>query len=275
MWDAGAVLQKRAVDGLPGPRMRVRQLLGSPGWMTGLVVTGAGWGLYVFGLQAVGVAAARTVTGGSYVLLAIFSVVFVGTRLRPAEWAAVIIVTAGVAILGSTEPGSPASPPVIQPTRVITGLSIVIAACAALLAFTLSGSRARRILPSFAAFAGLSGLLSSVGDLMVRILMTGPAPVAFAACAAGLVAFYLAGFSMLSRAYRTGTVVAGVVLSDFAARLGALLIGALALGERIAAFGGPGLERAAGFLLVLSGSVLLGRFGADARARASAETANA
>jgi drug/metabolite transporter (DMT)-like permease len=252
LWDLGAVLQKQAVDRLPGTSLDVGSLLGSPRWLAGLGVTAAGWGLFVFGLQAVGVGAARAVTGGSYVVLALFSILFLRSRLSFGEWAAVIVVTVGILALGATEPaaagpvGAPALP------RLLLAVGCVAAAAAALLLL--------RRWP-LAAFAASAGLLSSVGDLMVKLVTRGPGLPVLAGAAAALVAFYLAGFYLLSRAYKAGTMVAAVVISDFTARLGAVVLGAAVLGEPVAEAGPAGALRAAAFFLVLGGSVLLGRFG--------------
>jgi drug/metabolite transporter (DMT)-like permease len=255
LWDAGAVLQKESVDRVPGKALGVRSLLSSPRWMAGLAVTAAGWGLYVFGLQVVGVSAARTITGGSYVVLALFSILFLRVRLSLTEWAAVVTVTVGILLLGRTEPTQGDVLPPDAALRILAGIAVIAAVCAALLAF-----RKGRL--ALVVFAALSGLLSSVGDVMVKVLTMGPAPAVFAGCAALLIGFYLAGFYTLSLAYKAGTMVAAVVLSDFAARIGALLFGGLALGEPVAGMGTTALVRLGGFLLVLGGSLLLGRFGA-------------
>jgi drug/metabolite transporter (DMT)-like permease len=172
LWDAGAVLQKGAVDLVPGRGLGVRSLLSSPRWMAGLAVTAAGWGLYVFGLQDVGVSAARTITGGSYVVLALFSIVFLRARLSLPEWAAVGLVTAGILFLGWTEPVQHEVLPPDAAVRILCGIAAIVAAC------------------------------------------------------------------------------------------GALLLGGLALGEPVAGAGSAALVRLGGFLLVLVGSLLLGRFGA-------------
>jgi hypothetical protein len=65
---------------------------------------------------------------------------------------------------------------------------------------------------------------------------------------------------MLSRAYQSGGVVGGMVISDFSARIGAIFLGAMALAEPLGIAGGAGLLKAAGLLVVLIGSLLLGRF---------------
>ncbi|HTP57674.1 MAG TPA: hypothetical protein VMM82_02085, partial [Spirochaetia bacterium] len=117
-------------------------------------------------------------------------------------------------------------------------------------------------------FAALSGLLGSVGDLLTKVFLAfvqqgNPVPaVLVVLSAAGFIAFYVTGFYMLSRAYQVGTVVGGVVVSDFFGRVGALFLGALVLAEPIGGPGRGGLQRVLGFLLVLMGSLFLGRFAA-------------
>jgi len=273
LWDVGAVLQKKAVNRMPGGRLPVLALLGSGEWMLGLLVTALGWGMFVFGLDRVPISAARTITAGSYVVLAVFSTVFLQTPLSLAEWAALVCVTAGIVFLGLQE--GPSAAPVIPPAGgVVLGVAIIsVLSVPVFLAPRLLKSSQRAVVSLFA-FAALSGILGSVGDLLTKIflaLLQGelPAPVPLLVLtAAGFITFYLTGFYMLSRAYQTGTVVAGVVVSDFFGRVGALFLGSLALSEPIGTPGHGGLQRAIGFLLVLGGSLFLGRFAAAAEAKA-------
>ena len=274
LWDAAAVLQKKAVGRLPPSRPRLAALFTSAGWMGGLLLSFAGWGLYVFGLDRVPVSAARTITGGSYVVLALFSMVFLRTPLRGQEWAAVGLVSAGILILGFIEPaaaGASTAWHAVSPQRALIGIgAIVVVSTCVYLARRALGKKPRRLLSPLMMFAAVSGLLTSVGDLMAKVLLffsqapagRSPGLPAIGACAAGLIAFYFTGFYMLSRAYQVGTVVGGVVISDFFVRVGAIFLGAIVLSESLGTTGTMGALRAAGFLLVLGGSLLLGRFGA-------------
>ena len=89
------------------------------------------------------------------------------------------------------------------------------------------------------------------------MLRTPALPWLIAGSAAALILFYFAGIYTLARAYQEGTMLGGVVVSDFFARIGAIFLGAVAFAEPIAGRGTAGLARAAGFL---GGSLLLGRF---------------
>jgi uncharacterized membrane protein len=273
LWNVGAVLQKKAVDRLPSGRPRASALIGSAPWMAGLVVTGLGWGAYVFGLDRVPLSTARTITGGSYVVLALFSLIFLRTPLRLTEWIAVAVVTAGVIMLGVSEPASVAVmasiTSALSAARIALGIAFVTACC--LLAFfigQLLEKRSRFLNWRLVVFAALSGLLSSIGDLCVKVLLVAghgslsmlSTLVVIAAAAAGLVAFYLPGFYMLSRAYQAGSMVSSVVISDFFARVGAIFLGAVALSDLLLSPVGFGAPRIVGLALVLGGSLLLGRF---------------
>ncbi len=266
LWDLGAILQKSAVRRLPAGRLAVMSLLGSPGWMLGLLVTALGWGMFVFGLDRVPMSTARTITAGSYVALGVFSYVFLRTPLSVVEWIALAGVTAGIVLLGLHENAGPVA---VSPGRVLVGVAcMTVLSLLIFLTPRFFRDTPRAALVSFFAFTALSGLLGSVGDLLTKVLLllvqTTPLPaVLLSLSAAGLIAFYLAGFYMLSHAYQVGSVVGGVVVSDFFGRVGALFLGWLSLSESLGGRGPGGPERALGFLLVLGGSLLLGRFGAS------------
>jgi hypothetical protein len=204
-------------------------------------------------------------------VLALFSLFLLRTPLRLSEWAAVVLVSAGVIMLGVSEPGSTATAESLASTQSLTRIAIGIAGVAIFCIATffvgrVAQRRSRFMNWRLVVFAALSGLLSSIGDLCIKVLLSvlgDPAsstPWLIAASAAGLIAFYLAGFYMLSRAYQAGSMVAGVIISDFFARIGAIFLGAVALVDAIFSPGPQGALRMIGLAIVLGGSLLLGRF---------------
>jgi len=265
LWDAGAILQKQAIEKLGSARLRVIGLVGSARWMLGLAANAVGWGLFVLGLNSVPVSVARTVTGGSYVILALFSTVFLRTPLKLAEWMALLCVTGGIVILGMQGQAGGAAADTLLPSviRLALGLGmIVVVSCGTFLFARRSGS--------VFAFAAISGLLSGAGDLMVKLItilareearpLTAMGMGRLGLSGVGMVLFYVTGIYMLSRAYQVGTVVAGMVISDFFARVAAIFLGVICLSETLIAAGTAGPLYAVGFLMVLGGSLLLGRF---------------
>ena len=84
--------------------------------------------------------------------------------------------------------------------------------------------------------------------MMKTLLSVGLAlPWRAAAVVAAMIAFYVVGVYMLSRSYQAGSMVGGVVISDFFARAGAIFLGALALSEPLAGAGVNGVARAPAF----------------------------
>ncbi len=274
LWDAGAILQKQAIEKLGSERLRVIKLVGSPRWMLGLAANAVGWGLFVLGLNSVPVSVARTVTGGSYVILALFSTIFLRTPLKLPEWLALICVTCGIVILGVQGQAGGVAKDTLLPSaaRLAIGLGAIVAICGSI-------RLAARGAGSVFGLAAISGLLSGAGDLMVKLITVlareGARPLAGAGIAAiglsgvAMAAFYVTGIYMLSRAYQVGTVVAGMVISDFFARVSAIFLGAVCLSESLIASGQGGPLYAVGFLMVLGGSLLLGRFSSRAVRTAS------
>src|SRR5512139_1816509 len=100
-WDVGVVWQKQAADHLP--RLQVghqllatlRAFLTSRKWIGGLVLSAAGWGLFAFALSFTPVSLARSIQGSGFVLLAVFSILFLDHRLSVLEWTGVLVVTLG------------------------------------------------------------------------------------------------------------------------------------------------------------------------------------
>ena len=106
-----AVLQKRAVDGMPAfdkvsPWQSLRAVLRSPTWLGGVVFGGLG---AVTNFAAVGLAdisVVQPLNGFGLVVLAIASRFYLGERLTPRTLAGIAAVIAGVLVVGFTAPPS-------------------------------------------------------------------------------------------------------------------------------------------------------------------------
>jgi drug/metabolite transporter (DMT)-like permease len=266
LWDAGIILQKLAVDTLPRIRLdrglggSLRRLLSSGRWMAGLAASAAGWGLFAWALAFTPVSVARAIQGFGFVILAVFSMVFLRQKLTAADWSGISLVTAGVAALGIAE-RTPGPPGPVSMAGLLPGIAVCLAAAVGVWGVSiLRKSRA----PGVVTFSVTAGLLLGVGDVLTKVALVeaqrGAWP-AFAAAAACLVAFYISGFLVLSRAYQHGRPIVVTAVSDLCARLVAIFLGVAALGEVPAADPVPRVLTVAGFAAILTGAFLLSRFG--------------
>ncbi len=269
-WEVAVVMQKKAADKLPLIKgfKGIFSLIRSPLWTLGLVLTGIGWGAYVYALNYTPLSIARAITASGYVILAVLSIIFLKHRLKLVEWLAIAIVTAGVIMMGASEVEGAAKVARLSWLRlVISGV-----ATAALSAGFMVFSRvSKEKLKPGVAFAAISGILSGFGDLLTKGLLIEVGfksyVTAFALYAPLIIVFYLAGFFALSRSYQHGTAVSAVVISDFTVRLSTAALGLYALGEGLPHDALHLALRVAGFTLALSASILLGRFSGEGVAR--------
>ena len=267
LWDAGIILQKVAVDRLPRIRVArglgqsLRGLVTSGRWMAGLGASAAGWGLFAWALAFTPVSVARAIQGFGFVILAVFSVIFLRQRLAAPDWAAIALVTAGVAALGLAE-RTPAAATVPVSLR---ALAPAVIACLVLAVGVRGAAALRRGRPpGVVVFSTSAGLLLGVGDVLTKTAISQAQSGswgAFAVVAAVMVAFYISGFLVLSRAYQHGRPITVTAVSDLCSRLVAITLGVAALGEVPASGALPRVLTVAGFAAILCGAFLLSRFG--------------
>lgn len=270
LWDVGVVLQKRAADGLPpltlGPGLgaALRAFLRSPRWLAGAAASALGYVLFATALTFTPVSVARAVQGLGFVVLALFSRLWLHHRLRWPEWAGVGGVTLGAVLLGLSEPPEAAAPlvslqAVVLAAAGVAGVSVALAA--------VEGGVARALrAPGVAVSAGAGGLLG-LGDVMTRALAVSAGRASWAALGvlgAALVAAYVSGFFMLSRGYQQGRALVVTGVSDLAARVVALAVGLGALGEALPVEPTLRAQRLVGFGLLLVATAALARFSGEA-----------
>jgi drug/metabolite transporter (DMT)-like permease len=269
-WDVGVVLQKQAADRLPaialGPNLlsTLRAFVFSRKWMGGLIISGLGWGLFAFALNYTPISLARAIQGSGFVILAVFSILFLDHRLKAREWLGVSIVTAGIVALGLSEPIQNSTPSVLTPRLLILAVAVACGLC--LLVY--AGRKFFNVgFDWVAVFGIIAGVLLGLGDVFTKgvlIQLHSRAYLsAFGLIAPALVVFYLTGFFLLSRGYQHGRAILVTAVSDFCARLITIVLGVYALGE---AFPQELLHRElriAGLAAILFGTVLLARFSGE------------
>jgi drug/metabolite transporter (DMT)-like permease len=270
LWDVGIVLQKLAVDKLPRIRFdrglpaALLSLLRSARWLAGLAASALGWGLFAFALVFTPVSVARAIQGSGFVVLAIFSLLFLRHRLSGREWIGVALVAAGIAALGISENSSESLQVEFSLLRLMPALAACILVCSA--AYIIPGIL-RIGLPWAVAFSIIAGILLGLGDVATKVLIElaqrHGSGLAAVGVGGGLVVFYVSGFLVLSRSYQHGRAILVTAVSDLCSRLVAISIGIGVLGEALAK---DPLMRAlavAGYAGIIVGTVLLSRFSGE------------
>jgi multidrug transporter EmrE-like cation transporter len=266
----GVVFQKQAADTLPqialGKDFRrvIFAFLTSKRWMAGLIVSGMGWGFFVWALNFTPISLARAIQGSGFVVLAIFSIFFLHHRLTASEWAAVIVVTLGIVALGLSGSAQQETVSVIAPVRFFTAVGISLAVC--LLVYG-----ARRLwnldLGLLVVTSIISGAFAGLGDVFTKAVVleldNQAYPLAFGLMLPCLIFFYVTQIFLLSRAYQHGRAIVAIAVNDFCARLIAIFIGVFAMGEFLPADPIHRLLRLTGFITVLFGTILLARFSGE------------
>ena len=270
LWDAGIVLQKLAVDRLPritlgsGLPRAVGRLLASRMWMGGLAASAAGWGLFVFALSFTPVSVARAIQGSGFVILAVFSVLFLRHRLTLREWCGVALVTAGIAALGIAGSSTPAAQGHLSFGAVVLAVTICLLVCGA--AYALPAVLRLRV-PWVNVFSIVAGTLLGLGDvatkILIELLQRRGFWLALAATGAGLLVVYISGFLVLSRSYQHGRAILVTAVSDLCSRLVAIFVGIMALGEALAVDPALRAVQVLGYAGIICGAVMLSRFGGE------------
>jgi uncharacterized membrane protein len=266
----GVVFQKKAADELPqlnvskGFHKTILAFLTSKKWMAGLVISGIGWGFFVWALTFTPISLARSIQGSGFVVLAFFSIFFLNHKLKFSEWASVAVVTLGIVALGLSEPEQAQTTSVIEPVRFFTGVGI---SCVICLFVYLSRYVWKSDLNLLIVFSIISGAFAGLGDVFTRALTVEIESkfyiLAFGIMFPCLVFFYINQIFILTRAYQHGRAIVAIAVNDFCARLIAIFIGIFAMGEALPADPKHRTLRLAGFVMVLFGTILLARFSGE------------
>lgn len=234
------------------PRLLVRLAANIP-FVTGIGLDLLGFVLELAALRSLPLFVVQAIVAAALAVTAVVAGPVLKVRLRGAEWAAVLAVCAGLALLGSS-----AGPE--GPAHVGQGFHWTLLGCS--LALLAVGAAAGR-LPGTARSVAL-GLVAGLGFGLVALaarvltslnpvdLLTDPASYALAAAGAAALLFYA---TALQRGSVTSTTAAMVVAETVVPAA----VGVVLLGDHTR----PGLApvAAAGFVLAVAATLVLARFG--------------
>jgi drug/metabolite transporter (DMT)-like permease len=221
------------------------------------VAVGA-WVLHVGALALAPLSIVQAVLAGGLVFLAVFAERFFGFRLGRRQWAGVLVVAAGLAVIGLTSGPDDGDPPGYAPAALIAiecGILVLSGVVAAVSTHGRVSPRAQGLLLGTAAGAlfgvsdiALKYLADAVGNGVLELI----SPWTVAALIASVGAFYAS-----ARGLQLGPGVEVIALTSVAANLIAIIGGILVFRDPI---GEGALEitgRMLAFVLVVAGAALI------------------
>ena len=233
------------------PRLLVR-VLGQWRFVLGLGLDVLGFVAQVAALHVLPLFVVQAALAASLAVTAV-AARFLGIRLGRREWAAVVVVCAGLGLLGAAAESEGVQPVGLTFRLVLIGVAVVLA-----LAGIAAGKASRRVrTPALGLVAGLSfGIVAIAARVIPSLapldLLKDPATYTVAAAGAMAMLFYATALQRGSVTTATATMVLGETLFP-------ALVGVLALGDRTR----PGFVAvaAAGFVLAVTAALALARFG--------------
>ena len=234
------------------PLRSVVDLFRSKWWTIGWAISVVAFLLHVGALSLLPLSLAQAVISGGFVLLAVLAERYFGFSLGRRQWVGVGLVASALALLGVTahsESGSSADYSVaamllFEGAAILAGLGLIFS-------HRFGRARAQRgVLLGTAA-----GLGFGVSDIALKAVsgdITGGLHWIVLAACAGIAAFFAS-----ARSLQVGEGVAVIAVTTIAANMSTILAGVVVFGDPM---GRDALEvaaRTAGFVLVLTGAVLM------------------
>jgi drug/metabolite transporter (DMT)-like permease len=240
------------------PRLLVR-VLGQWKFLVGLCLDTLGFVFQLIALRVLPLFVVQSALAASLAVTAIAALAL-GVRLGRREWTAVVVVCAGLALLGASAEGE-GSDPVGLPFR-FTLLGVVLLLAVAGMVAGKASARVRT--PALGLIAGLGfGVVAVSGRVITSFapldLLTDPAIYGVAAGGVVAMLFYASALQRGSVTTATAMMVIGETVLPS-------LIGVVALGDRTKP--GFALVAVAGFALAVAAALALARFGEPAPADA-------
>jgi multidrug transporter EmrE-like cation transporter len=269
-YQVGTVLQKIAADRMPRIELRVGQrevlvaFLRSPIWLGGIAVMTVGWALFLKAIANAPVSIVQPTLGFGLCLLALFSVVFLGERLRPLEWLGIGLMVAGIVLLGIS--GTQDSP---RAVAVSTAMLLVLSVgMVGLLGGSARLGQAGLGVPSPVVLGFAAGVLIGLGALYAKGLFVslevGSGRLAWLVFLPLTLAANVVGLWVQQAGFQQGRALIVVAMNAVTNKVVTIAGGMAILGELLPGDGSLAAARVLGFVTVLVGTAILARFGAVA-----------
>jgi drug/metabolite transporter (DMT)-like permease len=278
-FQVGLVLQKVGADRLPRLGFTVRQgsvflaFLRSPVWLAGIGINTFGWVLLLKAIANAPVSIIQSVLGFGLAVLALFSVVFLKERLSMLESGGVVMMIAGLVLLGVSAARQEGAGAVsLAPL-----LAVSVAFAAGLGAAFPLGRSGRVPLPIVLGFGAgiLIGLASLYTKGLFLTLDAGVPVLAWLVFLPLMMAANICGLWVMQAGFQQGRALIVAAVSAVTNKVVAIIGGMATLGELLPDDRAFAVARVAGFVLILLGTVVLSRFGGEqvaARLRTAGES---
>jgi uncharacterized membrane protein len=232
--------------------------LRDPMWIGGLAVQTVGWACYVVAVSRAPVSMVAVMGQGGVALFVIASVVILGERASPREWAGIGAIVFGMLLLTLSLNGGETEGAFEPATLLIFTVVLTIAGLAPMTVLRLNASGAAAAIFSGVAF-GLGGLFTkamtddfiagATASLAFRIASN---PYVYALIVANII-----GIVMLQNSFHSARAIIAMPLSGALSNIVPIVGGMIVFGERLPTGSVPAAMRVGAFVLTIAAGALL------------------
>jgi len=232
--------------------------LRDPMWIGGLGVQTAGWAFYLIAVSRAPVSMVAVMGQGGIALFVIASVVILGERANPREWAGIGAIVFGMLMLTLSLNGGETEGALEPATLLIFTVVLTIAGLAPIAVPRLNASGAAAAIFSGVAF-GLGGLFTKA--MTDDFIAGAAAPLAFRIAsnpyAYALIVANIIGIVMLQNSFHSARAIIAMPLSGALSNIVPIVGGMFVFGERLPADSVPAVMRVGAFVLTIAAGALL------------------
>jgi drug/metabolite transporter (DMT)-like permease len=259
----GLLLMKMRADDLPPARganflSAISDWLRDPVWMGGLLVQAAGYALFVFSLSNAQISMVAVMQQGGIAFFVMLSILVLGERARPSEWAGIIALSIGMLMLAWSL--SPDDTQGAMDSGALLRFSIPMS-LAGVAPYAVERFRKSGVAPAL-----LSGVLFGLAGLFAKgmtdnFLAQTSVPIVLRAisdpCFYGVIFGNIAGIVLLQNSFTAARGIIAMPLSSALSNIVPIMGGVLAFGEHLPVDHTAASMRIAAFVLTVGGSALL------------------